>query len=281
MTTPPPRQPWLMLHAALHAFGDLLSPQSCAGCGGWTPSEDGVMCRTCAAALARLAALPYCGRCARTMRPEALHERGCARCDHEHFWNIGGVVRIGPYSEPLRRMVLDLKYHGTERNAVLLASILAGRLEATPWYAAVDALAPVPMHWLRRLQRPCAHAGVLAAALGRATHKPVLRAVRRVRYAPSQTLIPVRARRFSNVAESFAPKRAAIRRTPSSPAPSGGPLAGKTICIVDNILMSGATIHEVSKVLRAAGARKIYLAVIARSIVPGDFQADESAFAAF
>jgi predicted amidophosphoribosyltransferase len=55
---------------------------------------------------------------------------------------------------------------------------------------------------------------------------------------------------------------------------------GMTVCIVDNLLVTGATVCEVSKVLRKAGAKKIYAAVAARTVSGGDFQAADEAVAA-
>ncbi len=40
--------------------------------------------------------------------------------------------------------------------------------------------------------------------------------------------------------------------------------------IVDNLVTSGATVCELSKVLRRAGAKRIYAAAIARTVLSGD-----------
>lgn len=237
------------------------------------------------------------------MRRESIHDDGCAACESERHWNIGGVIRIGPYHPPLKELVRGVKFGGSERDARVLGELIAARLREAAWFPALDALVPVPMHWLRRLQRPCAHADVLAEAISRAVLKsdgrriPVLRAARRVRYAPSQLHIAVRAQRFENVVGCFAAANDAPRpHDPHEPTRGrraanmrrnaiswltnwwGGSVTGKTICIVDNMLVTGATVHEVSKALRAAGARKIYLAVAARSAATGDTQADPAAF---
>jgi adenine/guanine phosphoribosyltransferase-like PRPP-binding protein len=42
------------------------------------------------------------------------------------------------------------------------------------------------------------------------------------------------------------------------------------MCIVDNLIVSGATVLEVAKVLRKAGARRIYAVAVARPPSPGD-----------
>ena len=117
------------------------------------------------------------------------------------------------------------------------------------------------MHWLRRAQRRCDHTGVLAGALSRQLGVRVLKGVLREKNTPSQTRIVSRQKRFENVKGCFAvsrPKR----------------VADKTVCIVDNLIVTGATVHEVSKVLRKAGAKRNYAAVVARSVMPGDVQAE-------
>jgi ComF family protein len=256
---------WPALRDFAGGLLDAFLPQTCIGCDIWIRSGGDAVCETCRAALDDLCDLPACPRCGRSMRPEAIHEDGCARCGREHFWNVAGVARIAPYIAPLSTMLRALKYASRERNADFIAGLLAMRLRQVSWTAEVEMLVPVPMHPLRRWQRPCDHAELLAQALGRRLGVPVRRAaVRRRRYAPSQTRAATRNQRFEQVRDCFAP----------TPQPG---VAGKTVCIVDNLLMSGATIYEVSKVLRAAGAKRIYAAVAARTVMPGDFQAAAAA----
>ena len=243
-------------------LSDAILPQTCAVCGGWIPAGQGMTCPTCCAELTAIRAVSYCGRCGRTMPRVALDERGCARCRHERYWNVAGIVRIGAYPPALRHLVTGLKYAGHERNADLTAELLSDALVQCGWLDHLDGLVPVPMHWLRRWQRPCDHTELLAAALARRTGLAVLRAMRRIRHTPSQTRALSQSQRFQNVKGCFA-LRGGHRAL----------VAGKRVCIVDNLLATGATICEVSKVLRRAGAKRIYAAVISRTVLSGDTQA--------
>lgn len=245
-------------------FGSLLDallPQTCIVCERWIASDELSACAVCRGKLEAVAALPYCPRCGRTMSPLSIHDKGCARCRTERFWNVGGVARVGEYrEETLRRLLVGVKFVGSERQADFLGELLAVALRRQPWLGQVDALVPVPMHRLRRWQRPCDHARLLAEAVSRRVDIPVRKAtLRRVKYSISQTRTPSQAQRFKNVKGCFAPTR----------RPK---IAGKTVCIIDNLLVTGATIHEVSKVLRKSGARRIYAAVVARASLPGDPQ---------
>lgn len=249
------------------AVSDAVLPQTCAVCGTWILSGSSRACEGCLASFELILWRSYCHRCARTIRPESLDERGCFRCRNERIWNIAGIARVGPYTNPLSDLIVGLKYGGRERNAAYLAELMAEALRGRSWLADVDSLVPVPMHWRRRMQRRCNHALLLTQELARRVKIPLLRAIRRSRYAPSQMRFDVvsKAKLFENVKDCFAPSRLAGMGWRSA--------RGRTVCIVDNIVRSGATIHEVSKVLRKAGAKRIYAAVAARTVAPGDMQA--------
>jgi ComF family protein len=245
-------------YVAYHLL-DALLPQTCVSCGEWVPAGRGLACESCHDELLTALKRPYCPRCGRTVLPPSIHEDGCTRCRSEHFWNLAGVARVCAYEPAARGAILDLKYRGQERNAEYLADLLAAAIRAWPWAGKLHALVPVPMHWLRRWQRPCDHARLLAEALGQRLKLPVLRCVRRVRHGPSQTGIPSKQQRFENVRGCFGPAGGLWMR-----------VRGRCVCIVDNLMATGATVHEVSKVLRRLGAGPIYAAVIARTAAPGD-----------
>lgn len=252
------------------AFGmmDSIFPCTCLGCEIWIRSENAPLCPACAGLIEAQRTISTCPQCARSINPLSIREGSCAACRSEPFWNVVEIARVGAYEEPLRSMLIRLKYQGRQRDADFLGELLAQRLLATSWCRQIDVFVPVPMHILRRLQRPVDHAVVLAEACVRklrtmqpTTWNAVLSQalVRRSRYAPSQTNMPTRQARFENIRDSFAPRRRTARL-----------LAGKHVCIIDNLLVTGATIHEVSKILRRHGAKKIYGAVVARAPTPGD-----------
>lgn len=244
----------------LRGVVDAIFPQVCVACRRACGGDGGGLCRRCVGWLANVTRGEYCHRCARTIQPEARREKGCAYCEDEKAWNIAGIVRIGPYDEPLRQAVLALKYSGNRQSAQLLGRYLAERIQTADWLPQIDCLVPVPMHALRRFQRNSNHALLLAEQVGGWLKRPVVRAVSRVRYSPSQTEIREKAERFRNVDGCFGASRTFWR----------GSIAGKNVCIIDNLLNSGATLHEVAKTVRTCGAKSICAAIVARATPAGD-----------
>jgi predicted amidophosphoribosyltransferase len=270
------------LRAATRGVFDAVLPQTCPACGCWLSAMAGELCPTCAAEVAEEGARPACPRCGRVVPAVSIHGHGCSRCRSERFWNVAGVARVGRYTPALRALVHGLKYRGEERNAAVLAKLMAGAVQAAGW-PRIDVLVPVPMHWLRRRQRPCDHARLLAGALSGRLKSPLAQPVWRRRYGPSQTQVGetagpgptrgvrTRVARFENVHDAFGP------RPWWMPPWRRRKLAGRTVCIVDNLLVSGATVTAVSRELRRLGARRIYAVVAARPPAPGDPRSEPGA----
>lgn len=236
----------------LNALLDALVPQACVSCDTWIPGAGDALCGACRGGLEVLASAPACPRCARPRVPFAADSAACRFCQPESFWNLRAIACCGAYSWPLRELIRRHKFAGSERVTRFLAAALVERLRREAWLAEIDVFVPVPMHWLRRWQRPLDHARALAEDVARLLGRPLrCAAVRRKRYAPSQTNAPSRAARFEQVAGCFA-----AARRPG--------VEGRTVCVIDNLIVSGATLHEVSKTVRAAGARRVYAAVLAR-----------------
>ncbi len=248
------------LHDNAHQVFDLLAPQTCVRCGVGVRGTGRPHCSSCHLQLSALSTDPVCPRCARIARSETIYRGRCGVCRREDFWNVAGVVRYGTYLPPLRELLARLKRHAQPRLANYLGGLLADALRRTPWSQEIDVFVPVPTHWQRRLiyQRGDQTA-LLAAAVARDLRRPVRRAVRRIRGFSSQIDAVSRAARFENVRGCFAPAwHAGVN--------------GKTVCIVDNLLVSGATICEVAKALRKAGAKQIYAAVVARAAPAREIQ---------
>jgi len=113
----------------------------------------------------------------------------------------------------------------------------------------------VPMHWTERFRRGTNPAATMAIAIGTRLELPVfngaLKCVRRLKR--QATLTPPERRK--NVRGAFRVSR------PTK-------IAGKRVLLVDDVMTTGATAHEVARALLDAGAEAIFVATVSRS-TPG------------
>jgi ComF family protein len=243
-----------MLRQLLVSVGQLVLPAHCAACGAAAPPELRMpLCRRCSRALAVLMAAPYCPLCGRRAGPHTVDAQGCMFC-RRYPVRFDGAVRVGPYEDLLRTLILRCKRHRRVEIGPHLGRLLAERAAAAPWADLVDEVVPVPLHWGRRVRRGFNQAVVLAqtvaGALAAARPRRARPRLRRTRPTPHQANLSA-AQRPRNVRGAFAVRGRARD------------LAGKRVLLVDDVMTSGTTIAECTRTLLRAGADAVYVAVVA------------------
>jgi ComF family protein len=171
----------------------------------------------------------------------------CPACQGQdcHF---DGIARVGIYSDALQRMILAFK-NGRSELASSLAVFARSALEGSRFSDDIDALVPVPLHWTRRLARGYNQSRLIAARLKHPTARVNTDLVR-IRRTKTQPAAATPAARARNVKGAFA-----VRRDHR--------LAGKTVCLVDDIKTTGATLNECAVTLKGAGYTTVYALVLA------------------
>jgi ComF family protein len=230
------------LRFLLRSFGDFLFPPVCFGCE--QEVEHGVICDSCRLLLwtSELEVCPECGR------PCARAETGCGRCETEFC--LSRVRALGPYHPPYNNLVHALKYREKTRLALVLGSALAALVGQDPDLKQADALCPVPLHPARRRERGYNQSALLALVVSGITGIPVEETLVRVRNTSTQTGKGSDAARAQNLAGAFALKK-------------GAEVSGRRIILVDDVMTSGATLHEAGLALKRAGATEILGLVVA------------------
>ncbi|MGE3777882.1 MAG: ComF family protein, partial [Pirellulaceae bacterium] len=233
------------------AVADLLFPPHCFLCG--IELDDGVraFCPPCHTALTSQEA--GCPRCARPLpRYSRADSGGCLVCRRQRL-GFDQAVAVGIYGGAVRQLVLRIKQARHESLCLaaggVLAEVLRRRL-ADDW---PDLIIPVPMHWSRRLLRGLNDAELLAEVVAESLQRPVRNhQVQHTRPTRKQgTLLP--AERARNVRGAYR-----LGRKPR--------IERQHILLVDDVMTTGATASEISRVLRRGGARKVSVGVIARGV---------------
>ncbi len=225
----------------------LLWPTQCRICQSAIQDGQSLLCQTCWQELSHSIGGHYCRRCGRSVSPYGLLAEGCGHCYEEKILT-DGILRVGQYDSTLRNLILQLKFREMTEFKNLLGQMLDTVFETRPWTQPVDYLVPVPLHWRRRLERGFNQSYLLARSLSR-SRIPICRDLVRIRYTRRQwDLTPAQRRR--NVKGAFAVRK-------------DHPFSGKTLCLVDDITTSGATLSECARTLKHAGAEKVYAIVLA------------------
>lgn len=226
----------------------VIYPPQCQICANFV-AEDGGLCSECWAKTPFLRGL-VCDLCG-TSLPGA--DSDLALCDDcmtvPRPWDAGRAALS--YRDAGRRIVLALK-HGDRLD---LAAPAAGWMRAAAGdYVCPDTLfVPIPVHWTRLLTRRYNQAAELTRALADQTgqaHCPD--ALIRVRRTAKQDGMSVEERmRNMEAAIEANPKRA-------------GTLHGARVCLVDDVMTSGATLAAGARALKAVGADHVFVLLLAR-----------------
>jgi len=238
-----------LLGTAIEALGRTIFPPVCVACGR-PPHDGGHLCCDCGTNLDVLRAAPACPRCGSSSGPHISAEGFCGRCRASSF-RFDGTARVAPYIDPMMQMMRRYKYHGSEYLDVCLADLMIRSLEQTMWHKDIEAVVPVPSHWMRRITEGFHPVTALAAQIARRLDVPCLSVMRRVRFERHQIGLSLNER-IRNVQGAFVLR-------------SGVDVADAGICVVDDVMTSGATLNEVAKVLKDAGARSVHNIVLARA----------------
>ncbi|UCE99305.1 MAG: ComF family protein [Planctomycetota bacterium] len=224
----------------------LLWPAVCINCGASISEEDN-LCNHCWDELLSCTGGDYCRRCGRDVSRFGLLEGACPDCQGKEIY-FDGIGRSGVYKDALQRMILSFKRGGTELDKVL-GHLANSAFEGSGFINEIEIFVPVPLHWSRRLLRGYNQSLIVAKKLKHSAGKINTELVR-IRRTKSQPLMASAAARARNVKGAFGVRR-------------GHKLAGRNICLVDDIKTTGATLNECAKTLKQAGASKVFALVLA------------------
>ncbi|ASF48453.1 ComF family protein [Methylovulum psychrotolerans] len=228
----------------LNIIQDYWLPPTCLLCGnaGERPRD---LCQACYGQLLR--PTQHCYQCAEPLPSPSAVPLRCGRCisrrpafDETHAAFV--------YDDALRYLVTGLKFAAHYKNARLLGHLLAETVRQnaeTP-----QLLIPVPLHKHRYRQRGFNQSLEIARTVAHSLNIPLrVDACQRCHDTPQQSRLNAKQRR-QNLRHAFVVAK---------------PLNVRHVAIIDDVMTTGSTVHEVAKVLKKAGVERVDVWVCARA----------------
>jgi ComF family protein len=169
------------------------------------------------------------------------------------------ATAYGSYDSGLRELIHLLKYNQVRPAANVLGRMLAEAIEdLLPLFAGSEVLVvPVPLHSKKLRQRGFNQAELIARAALKVNSLGV-------GFQLNAGLLERRRETKSQIGLSRHQRRENIRGAFLVAKPHE--VAGREILIVDDVFTTGTTVSECARILRRAGASKVYVATVARTL---------------
>ena len=229
-------------------------------------------CRLCGTPLANISRLPVCTGCLLAMAPIAgetcdicgerlpglqlAAETSACRACQESRPIFTRAAAYGSYQSELRDLIHLLKYEQVVPAAGVLSKMLAEAIDKFGFSSASMLVIPVPLHRSKRRARGFNQAELIARA-----------ALKQLRSLDAELATNVMERCWDTVSQIglTRPQRAENIRGAFRVVHLNR-VAGREVLLVDDVLTTGTTASECARILRKAGATKVWVATVARTL---------------
>ncbi|MCS7192513.1 MAG: ComF family protein [Armatimonadetes bacterium] len=235
----------------------LLYPPRCGVCDRFC---DGEICQECRDKWFLLSQ-PYCRWCGRPFDPNAKTSPLCGLClqgQYKFDYARSAVIYEGLGRETVHALKFQRKPRLAQPMGELMAEVLDFALKGengllpSPWRRP-DILVPVPLHPKTQRERGYNQAALLAEVVGQVHDIPVSTdLLAQIRPMKPQAKLGEKER-WENVKGAF---EVTQKQT----------VKGLVVVIVDDVMTTGATLNECSKVLKKAGAKEVCCLTFARTV---------------
>lgn len=238
----------------MRSVADVFMPRVCAVCGRRLNVNESFLCLHC------LADMPLTCFWGRTRNPMADRFNGLisdSGDDRGERYAYACPLFFFEAESPYRNILYEIKYKGHIALGTYMGRMLGANMASADAFRDIDAVIPVPLHWMRRWKRGYNQAETIASGiaseLGVALRTDILRRTRRTR---TQTRLDIAAK-AENVRNAFK------ARTPADPEQL------KHILLVDDMFTTGATAYECFKALRRIFPPSVRISVATLGFVSG------------
>lgn len=232
-------------------MADIIMPRQCLVCGRKLSVMERHLCIWCASDL------PFTYYWEQAHNPMADKFNGVLEKFREEGesmeYSYAAALLFYHGDNPYKEIPRAVKYHYNIAAGRFFASLLGRYLAGAPEFRDVDAVIPVPLHWLRRRWRGYNQAEVIATEVARELGAALLpKALVRRRRTGSQTRLDA-ASRLRNVRGVFR-----VRRLPEGL---------RHVLVIDDTFTTGATLAACYLALRPALGPAVRISVATLSVV--------------
>ncbi len=192
-----------------------------------------------------------CPKCGGSMSEEEVGV--CFDCKTKNF-HFEQAVSVFEYAGKIVKAIHDFKFSNVKPNFEPLAEFMCETLAG--WGVEPDIVTFVPMTKKKQKQRGFNQAELLARNIAANFDYPCAAIVEKVKENLTQSSLDYKSRQ-ENIKDCFE-VRSEYRKI----------IKGTTILLIDDIFTTGATSNEVSRVLKCAGAEKVYVLTLAHTNSP-------------
>ncbi len=235
-----------MFRKILRSFADLLFPPLCLHCQNTCPASQPIFCQACLKLMDLIDPEERCPFCfSHLYDPESKICEECAR----HPPLLDRVAAVFDYTGPPATLIKRMKYGNLPHLAKGAGSYMAMQFLQLGW-PLPDLLTPIPISYLRRLERGFNQSLLLCEGIGSILHVPIGDILKRKSGDYSQAGL-TRKQRASKEQNISLKKGCSIYK--------------KNILLVDDVMTTGSTLQKCAEVLLEQEPATIYALVFCRA----------------
>jgi ComF family protein len=215
-------------------FIDFFLPRFCPGCNKKLSPNEEPVCEECLSSLL-------------VTDEEKLSSEYEKNFGSSNFVDDYFAAYIFEIDKTLQHIIHALKYKKQFKLGIFLGETVGEKVKTLNW--PIDIIIPVPIHHLKKVERGFNQSDFIAMGLTNSLKIPnSTRIVKRIRHTETQTRLNMKER-AKNVADAFK-----VRKPKK--------IEGKNVLLVDDVCTTGATILECAKMLKSAGAVKVFACTV-------------------
>ena len=225
---------------------DFILPPVCPMCNN-PVDEPHMLCADCFKQL-NFITKPYCQKCGHPFEFDIKGDMICASCLKQMpIYNRARSVFV--YDEGSKKLILPFKHADRTDLTHIISQFLLK--DYRDLISEADAIVPVPLHITRLFLRHYNQSALLANRLAHMTHRCYLpNVLKRVRATPSQGHLSAKQRQ-KNIQNAFRVSKPNL-------------IQGQKILLIDDVMTTGATVSECTKILLKSGAERVDILTVCR-----------------